>query len=126
MKRNGMMWLVLAWALAAVKASPASGQKVTEERIHSLIREAAARAGITDLANDGAGQTPAQPVPSGGLGSATAPKVQMTLDDAIKLALDRNLDIAVQRLNPQTFDYSIANLQATYRPTLTSTINRVS
>ena len=46
----------------------------------------------------------------------------MTLDDAIKLALDRNLDISVQRLNPQTFDYSLASLQAIYRPTLTSTV----
>src|SRR4051812_29338925 len=122
MKRNGMMRLVLAWALAAVTASPASAQKVTEARIQSLIREAAARAGITDLANGGAGQTPAQPVAPGGPAAPT-PKVQMTLDDAIKLALDRNLDIAVQRLNPQTFDYLIANLQATYRPTLTSTVN---
>ena len=32
----------------------------------------------------------------------------------MKLALERNLDIAVQRLNPSTFDYSIASLQ---RPT---------
>ena len=46
--------------------------------------------------------------------------MQLTLDDAIKLALDRNLDIAVQRLNPETFDYSIAGLQAIYKPTLIS------
>ncbi len=46
----------------------------------------------------------------------------MSLDDAIKLALDRNLDISVQRLNPQTFDYSLASLQAVYKPTLTSTV----
>ena len=32
-------------------------------------------------------------------------RCQLTLDDAVKLALERNLDIAVQRLNPQTFDY---------------------
>src|SRR5262249_20764115 len=54
------------------------------------------------------------------------PVVQMRLDDAIKLALDRNLDIAVQRLNPQTYDYSIANLQAFYKPSLISTISRQS
>jgi outer membrane protein TolC len=47
----------------------------------------------------------------------------MTLDEAIKLALDRNLDIAVQRLNPQTYDYSIAGLRALYKPTLTSQVN---
>ena len=35
-------------------------------------------------------------------------------------ALERNLDIAVERLNPQTFDFSLAALDANYRPTLTS------
>jgi outer membrane protein TolC len=47
-------------------------------------------------------------------------RVYLTLDDAVMRALDRNLDIAVERLNPQTFDYSIASLQASYRPTFTS------
>ena len=53
----------------------------------------------------------------------TAP-TRLSLDDAIKLALDRNLDIAVQRLNPQTFDFSLASLQAVYKPTLTSTVSQ--
>ena len=35
-------------------------------------------------------------------------------------ALERNLDIAVERLNPQTFDFSLAALEAHYRPTFTS------
>src|SRR4029079_10196264 len=47
------------------------------------------------------------------------------LDDAVKFALDRNLDIAVQRLNPQINDIAIASLRAVYHPTLTSTINQV-
>ena len=46
--------------------------------------------------------------------------VDLTLDDATTRALERNLDIAVERLNPQTFDFSIAALDATYRPTFTS------
>jgi outer membrane protein len=132
MKRNGMIWTALASAMVLTAASRASAQGVTEERIQALIRDAAARAGVnsgsaaTGLAAGGAGQTTAQPTPATRPGTPTGPSVQMTLDDAIKLALDRNLDIAVQRLNPQTFDYSIANLRATYRPTLTSSINRVS
>jgi outer membrane protein TolC len=122
-----MTWTALAWAMVMAAASQASAQRanITEERIQELIRDAAARAGVTDPARGGGGQTTAQPAPSARPASA-GPMVQMTLDDAIKLALDRNLDIAVQRLNPQTFDYSIANLKATYRPTLTSAFNRVS
>jgi outer membrane protein TolC len=47
--------------------------------------------------------------------------VELTLDAAIERAMDRNLDLAVERLNPQTFDFSLAALEANYRPTLTST-----
>jgi len=46
--------------------------------------------------------------------------VELALDDATARALERNLDIAVERLNPQTFDFSIAALDANYRPTLNS------
>src|SRR5688500_16998353 len=46
--------------------------------------------------------------------------VELTLDDSTQRALERNLDIAVERLNPQTFDFSIAALDANYKPTLTS------
>ena len=35
-------------------------------------------------------------------------------------ALERNLDLAVERLNPQTFDFSIAALEANYRPNFTT------
>jgi outer membrane protein TolC len=46
--------------------------------------------------------------------------VELALDDATQRALERNLDIAVERLNPQSFDFSIAALDANYRPTLNS------
>ena len=38
------------------------------------------------------------------------------------MALDRNLDIAVQRLNPQMYDLSLASLKSVYRPTVSSLI----
>ena len=46
--------------------------------------------------------------------------IELTLDDATQRALERNLDIAVERLNPQTYDFAKAALDATYAPTLTS------
>src|ERR1700712_3558636 len=130
MKRNRMKWTALAGVLVLASASHASAQRVTEQRVQELIRQAAAaQAGQPALA----GQPPAagQPGQPGQAGTAARPgsgqpTVAMTLDDAIKLALDRNLDIAVQRLNPQTYDFSIANLRAIYRPTVSSSINRVS
>ena len=65
------------------------------------------------------------------LGSAQAPAsaaapTPLTLDEAVARALDRNLDIAVERLNPQTFDLSLAGLRATYRPLLSATFGERS
>jgi outer membrane protein len=48
--------------------------------------------------------------------------VQLTLDDAVKFALERNLDIAVQRLNPQINDIAYASIRSIYHPSLTSTL----
>jgi outer membrane protein TolC len=48
--------------------------------------------------------------------------VRLTVDEAVARALERNLDIAVERLTPQTFDLSLAGLRATYRPLLSATV----
>ena len=48
--------------------------------------------------------------------------VELSLDEATARALERNLDIAVERLNPQLFEYNLARLRATYRPTVNSVI----
>lgn len=53
----------------------------------------------------------------------TRPRVPLTLEDAVKRALENNLDIAVERINQQTYDVSIASLQSVYSPTLNSTVS---
>jgi outer membrane protein TolC len=50
----------------------------------------------------------------------------LRIDEAVRLALEHNLDIAVERLNPQTFDLALAAVRAVFRPTLTSTIGESS
>ncbi len=111
----------LALALTmALWPSTGSAQRITEGRIQELIRVAAERAGVGP--SPAAGQTPGtQPA-----GASERAVLAVTLDQAIKLALDRNLDIAVQRLNPQTFDFAVAGLRAAYRPTLTSSFGQQS
>jgi outer membrane protein TolC len=121
MKRNALISTLLCAGLASV-AAPAAAQRVTDAQIQDLIRAAAVSAGVPQQATAGGSMA----TPAGGPGSDGRPVVQLTVDDAIKLALDRNLDIAVQRLNPATYDYSIANLRAVYRPTLTSQLSRVA
>ena len=46
----------------------------------------------------------------------------LTLEDAVRRAIDNNLEIAVERLNPQTFDFTLASLRANYKPVATSTL----
>lgn len=118
MTRNAFITTTFLCAAFAVAVRPVAAQsQVTDERVQQLIRAAADRIGAP------AGTSAASP--TAGQGDAR-PQLALTLDDAVKLALDRNLDIAVQRLNPSTFDYSIANLSSAYRPTLTSTVSRQS
>ena len=60
--------------------------------------------------------------PAGADQSPSGPAASLTLDQAVTLALDKNLDIAVQRLNPQLFDFSLASVRSSYLPTVTSLI----
>src|SRR5688500_1903818 len=55
---------------------------------------------------------------------AAAPAVPLTLEDAVRRAIDNNLEMAVERLNPQTFDFTLASLRANYNPAATSQIGR--
>lgn len=61
------------------------------------------------------------------VGQAKPPAVQgqqvlnLTLDEAIQRAIDRNIDLKVQRYNPQLTDYTIQQTKAGYMPTLTET-----
>jgi outer membrane protein TolC len=62
-------------------------------------------------------------VPAVGINEPSGPRVSLTLEDAVKRALDNNLDIAVQRINQQTYDISIASIRSVYSPTMNSTLS---
>ena len=110
MAPNRTIWILTA---AFALASTAADAQVSDARIHELIRQAAEQLSQKDA--------PAQPPATGGA-TQRRPVVSLTLDEAVKLALDRNLDIAVQRLNPEINDIAIAGVRSVYHPTLTSTI----
>ncbi|MGH9346178.1 MAG: TolC family protein, partial [Vicinamibacterales bacterium] len=83
--------------------------------LDAIAREAARQFAEARLA--AAEQTrPTAPAPAPGT------DVPLTLDEAVARSLERNLDIAVERLNPRTFDFSISALNATYRPTVNSSV----
>ena len=105
MKQCQLIGYTAVLAALVTSPSPASAQ-ISEERIRELVREAA--------------KTAEQTGPSPVLVPGQGPTIAMTLDDAVRFALERNLDIAVQRLNPQLQDIAVATARTFYGPTLTS------
>src|SRR3954463_14205564 len=98
MRRTSIL-LVFACALAlGATVRPAAAQRrMTDEQIQQLIREAAARAGVTDV------PAPVSPGLGTGVLADVSPvasrdgsqgDVTLGLDEAIRLALSKNLDIA--------------------------------
>ncbi len=55
-------------------------------------------------------------------GFNTGPHRELALEEAVALALEKNLDIQVARLEPQSVDFLIAGFRNTYRPLLSSTV----
>src|SRR5215475_7357406 len=105
LKKSTLVLSCVATAAAlAISNSPvAAQQRASDAHVQELIREAAR------LAASGQTSTPTTAQQGGQTTGANAgPKVSLTIEDAVKLALDRNLDIAVQRLNPEISDLSIA------------------
>jgi outer membrane protein len=117
MTRNGSKWMMMCaaafLAVFGVLETPAAAQQLSEARIQELIKQAAAQASRGNMPDSQAQtQAPGQ----------TRPVARLTLDDAVKFALDRNLTIAVQRLNPEINDIAVAKIRAVYHPSLVSTL----
>jgi outer membrane protein len=102
------------WAavvMTAMVTGSASAQDAGKDHVKELIAQALQQAG---QAPTGAGGQPA-PVAKG-------PTTSLSADDAVRRALERNLDIQVQRLEPQLLDLQVASLWANYKPTMTSSL----
>jgi len=51
---------------------------------------------------------------------------RITIDDAVRLALEQNLGIHIQRINPQIQDLAIVQTRASWAPTLQSNLSNIS
>jgi outer membrane protein TolC len=121
MRKPDYAFRTAALAVAALVAAPPAGaeQNAAERARLDEIARVAAQQFVA--ARDEAEQTrpTVAPPPAG-------TTVDLTLQEATTRALERNLELAVERLNPQTFDLNIARLQAVYRPTFNSFLRRNS
>ena len=103
----------------AVMGTPSAAQTTSESaRVDQIAREAAQKFNEARLAGRTETNEQTRPtVPPAPPGA----RVELTLDNAVERALDRNLDLAVERLSPQTYDFSLSALDATFHPNLVST-----
>ena len=53
----------------------------------------------------------------------TGPRVELSIEEAVARARERNIDIGVARITPRLTDFSIAGLEANYRPNITSSFS---
>lgn len=91
--------------MPAPALAQAGGSTVSDARVRELLGMVAGASG--------------QPAAAPATVAADHP---LKIDDAVALALEKNLDIAVQRLNPAAFAFSLASLRANFNPTATSTV----
>ncbi len=122
---NRVLSCAAAAAVLLAYAPRASAQQAPQTRFQQLLSRAVEAA----LAQQQAGQSQ-EPSPTPGTPAPSRPAVQptpgstgvvsLTLDDAVKAALDHNLNIAVARLNPQINDLAYASVYSIYKPSLTS------
>ena len=108
-------YFVLCVSGVVFAQAPAAQQQ--KARTDELVKQALDRYNENLRAAAQAGVDPAQ-LPAG------VSSVPMTLADAVQHAIDNNLELAVERLNPQTFDLTLASLRANYKPIATSTFGR--
>jgi outer membrane protein TolC len=86
----------------------ASGSSVSDARVAELLSMVAGQGG----------QQPGVPAGTAPL----TPELPLKIDEAVALALEKNLNIAVERLNPSAFDFSLKALRANFNPTATSLV----
>jgi outer membrane protein TolC len=109
---------LLAWSVSA--AAQTAADRADTARQDALVREAVARyqAGLENLKDASPDRQP------GAEAGATVREIR--LDEVVRIALEKNLDIAVERLNPQSVDLQIAQIRNSYLPIASSTVGQRS
>jgi outer membrane protein TolC len=108
---------VIAGLVVALSAAPAvaQGQQTKDgpdaAAVHALVQQALQQV-----------QPPVvQPGQAGTPFVTPGPRVDLSIEDAVQRAREKNIDISVARITPRLTDFTIAGLEANYRLNLTST-----
>lgn len=104
---------VAAALCAATHASAQSTPAADAARQNAVVQQAVRsyEQGLTAMRS-----AAAQP------GAASGSLRDLRLEEAVAIALEKNLDIQVARLEPQSVDFLVAGFRNTYRPSVSSTL----
>jgi outer membrane protein len=116
-RKNVLGTAVAGLVVALAAATPAFAQKQRDTDIDP--------AHVRELVQQALQQV--QPVPQPAAGqripfTTPGPRVDLTIQDAVQRGADKNIDIAVARITPRLTDFSLAALEANYRPNVTSSV----
>jgi HAE1 family hydrophobic/amphiphilic exporter-1 len=97
--------------------APASGAAMGRTTLIALL--------AIGLAADASAQpgAPERAQREGGTASQTPATLRLTVDEAVKMALDHNVDLAADRLDPQISDTRVAAAAGAFRPVINSSVN---
>lgn len=107
-----------ALTLLSVPVSSRAQAPDDASRRELVVRQALAQ--YETALKEQAQPTPALPPPG------SAGRRDLRLEEAVELALEKNLDIQVERLNPQSVDLQIAQLHNNYKPVASSSFGQRS
>jgi outer membrane protein len=121
--KNGLQ-NVKVWALAAATVAMTAG--LSAQQTGTSTAQTTPPAGQVQTVGP-AGQV--VPIEKYTVGQAKPPETpgvpvqELTLDQAIQIALDHNLDLQVAKLNPLIQDYNLVSARAVFRPTISGSFN---
>jgi outer membrane protein TolC len=117
--RKNVLVPVVAGLVSALSAAPAAAQtqqKITEldpAAVHALVQQALQQVQ----------QVPQPGTPANTPFVTPGPRANLTIEDAVQRAREKNIDIAVAKITPRLTDFTIAGLEANYRLNLTAATN---
>ena len=114
MKRFTSFAVVVSFATTAFAQQPSAGDA---QRQDSVVQQAMRvyEQGLNDIK-----ESPALSQP----GTSSGTQRELRLEEAVSLALEKNLDIQVAKLEPQSVDFLVAGFRNQFQPVLASTIGQ--
>jgi outer membrane protein len=125
--KNGLL-NVKVWALALAAVAMTAG--LSAQQAGTSTSQATPPGQATAQPGQASAQPgQALPIENYTVGQAKPPETpgvpvqQLTLDQAIQIALDHNLNLQVAKLDPLIQDYNLVSARAAFRPTITGSFN---